>query len=243
MEALDDIPQVRCSGFHLLKHRVVLDDSDLAERNAKVDWTRVRTLLDRNAKAGQYVTAHTWANPELFRILREIGYVSLFVVRDPRDIVISEAAYMTRLSRHPQHHRFAHELHSDQERFLAIIQGFPASRNCPGSVSLAERLRGYAPWLSQQNVVTCRFEDLIGPSGGGSAAAQVRALVAVGEHIDCPLSPAEAGHLAERIWSPNAATFRAGKIGQWRERFDESTRAAFDGSVSDELLAAYGFRR
>jgi hypothetical protein len=243
MEALDGIPQVRYSGFHLLKHRVVGDDTDLVERNSNVDWTQVRTLLDRNAKNGQYVTAHTWAHPELFRILGEIGYVSMFVVRDPRDIVISEAAYMTRLSRHPQHHRFVHELHSDQERFLAIIQGFPASQNCPGSVSLAERLQGYAPWLSQPNVVTCRFEDLIGPSGGGSAAAQVRTLVTIGEHIGCSLSPAEAERLAERIWSPNAATFRAGKIGQWREQFDESTRAAFDGSISDELLAAYGFQR
>ena len=114
MTALDAFPGVRISGLHLMKRRVLLDDSEMVESDPNVDWELVRRLSSRRAKSGQYVTTHFWGYEELFDILNELEYASLFVVRDPRDIVVSNAAYMARLRRHPAHQRFVEEFRTDR---------------------------------------------------------------------------------------------------------------------------------
>jgi sulfotransferase 6B1 len=241
MAALDSFPGVRSAGLHLMKRRVLLDDSDVPERNSHVDWKLVRNLLDRAAKNGQYVTSHIWGHDELFEILDELGYVSFFVIRDPRDIVVSNVAYITRLRRHRHHRRFVSEFQNDTERYLALINGFPRSHNGFGGLPLRERLEGYLPWLTSSVVMCCRFEDLVGERGGGSSRAQVGTVLDIGRHIGRPVTAPQAARIATNAWSPRAATFRAGVIGEWRHRFDQSTLDAFQGSIGAELLSAYGY--
>lgn len=243
MTALDAFPGVRFSGVHFMKRRLVLDRSGIPERSSEVDWDAARRVLDRAAKDGQYVTAHVWGHEELLEILEELGYASLFVIRDPRDIVISTAAYIARLRRHMHHRRFVAEYESDAARYLAIINGYPASPRGPGRLSLAEKLEGFAPWLNAPGALTCRFEDLIGERGGGSAQDQLRAVTEVGDRIGVPVNAAEAARIADEAWSAGAATFRAGLTGEWRRAFDPAVRDAFDRCVDAELLGAYGYAR
>jgi hypothetical protein len=89
----------------------------------------------------------------------------------------------------------------------------------------------------------CRFEDLIGGRGGGSGTTQIDTIKAIGEHIGQPLTGEQAAEIAERAWSPTSATFRAGVTGEWRDRFDQTTLDAFNDSVDDELLHAFGYKR
>jgi sulfotransferase 6B1 len=241
MQALDELPDLRPSGTHLIKAKVVIDDADPIERSIDVDWDVVRRVLSRNARPGQYVTAHTWAHPELFELLDEYGYATLFVIRDPRDIVVSQAAYVTRLRRHPDHVRFATHIADDQDRYRTIIRGYEEDDAGPAGVSLAERLEGYAPWLDHERVTVCRFEELVGRRGGGTDAEQLEALSEVAAAVGLHLDRAAAAELAERVWSPRSATFNRGRIGAWRENFDQATRELFDASVSGELMSVYGY--
>jgi sulfotransferase 6B1 len=240
-QALDEMPGVRTSGVHLIKAKVVTSDAEPVERSQYVDWDLVRSILSRNARPGQYMTAHTWAHPELFELLEEYGYATLFVIRDPRDIVVSQATYVTRLGRHPDHVRFADRLDDDQVRYRAIIEGYDEDESGPAGVSLAERLEGYSPWLDRDDVTVCRFEDLIGPRGGGTEAEQLRVISELAAVADVDLDRSGAAELAERVWSPRAATFNRGRIGGWRESFDATTRELFDESISKEALADYGY--
>ncbi|HEX4307111.1 MAG TPA: hypothetical protein VHZ54_13830 [Solirubrobacterales bacterium] len=241
MQALESMPGIRSSGVHLQRQRIVLDDSDLADRNPNVDWDQVRRLLTTGAKPGQYVTAHTWAQPELLQILDALGYAPIFVVRDPRDVVVSLTDYVNRLRRHPHHHRFTQRLSTDKERYLAVINGFPAEGEDPGSVSLAERLRGHEPWLTAPAVLTCRFETLIGPRGGGTEQGQRAELANLAGHAGVAVSRSELDDLAGRVFSTGSATFSKGVIGQWRTRFDDEVRAKFDAAIGPRLLAVYGY--
>ena len=241
MTALDSFPEIRFGGVHFMKRRVMLDHSDIPERSTHVDWELTRRVLDRAAKNGQYVTSHIWGHDELFEILDELGYVSLFVIRDPRDIVISTAAYITRLRRHMHHHRFVDEYHSDAERFLAIINGYPPGPEGPGRLSLKDKLEGFSPWLTRPGVMCCRFEDLVGERGGGSSTAQLAAIAEIGGHVGLSVSAAEAARIADEAWSPGAATFRAGVTGEWRRTFDQDTLDAFRASIDADLLSAYGY--
>lgn len=241
MQALDEMEGVRTTGVHLIKADVVRAGTEPVERSREVDWTKVRRILSRSARPGQYITAHTWAHPELFDLLDELGYAQLFVIRDPRDIVVSQSTYVKRLGRHPDHKRFASALSDDQQRYRAIIEGYVEDDQGPAGVSLAERLVGFAPWLERQSVLTCRFEDLIGPSGGGSADRQVKTLETVADTIGAPLGEGEANDLSTRVFSTRSATFNKGRIGGWREIFDSETTELFDALVPADLIRRYGY--
>lgn len=241
MQALDEMDEIRPTGVHLQKARIVRDESEPVERSRDIAWDKVAKVLARNARPGQYMTAHIWAQPELFEQLAANGYSVLFMIRDPRDVVVSQAAYVKRLRRHPDHRRFARGLESDQDRYRAIIEGYEADESGPVGVSLAERLEGFAPWLDHPAVLTCRFEDLIGPSGGGSGEAQTTVLRAVADAIGSPLDATGAAKLAAQVWSPRSATFNKGEIGGWRQSFDDRTRELFDTVVSRELMDRYGY--
>jgi hypothetical protein len=68
----------------------------------------------------------------------------------------------------------------DEDRMLAMITGYPADDLGPGRDPLGTRLRAFLPWIHAPNTLSCRFEDLVGKAGGGSADAQLRVLRAIG---------------------------------------------------------------
>jgi len=241
MTVLDSFPGARFSGTHFMKRRVLLDDPEIPEQDPNLDWGLARLVLDRAAKGGQYVTSHVWGHERLIELLDELGYVSIFVVRDPRDIVVSTAAYISRLRRHMHHRRFVHEFPTEAEQHLAIITGYPPGPRGPGRLPLRDKLEGFAPWLDAPGVLRCRYEDLIGERGGGSRASQLRLVEEIGRAIGMAVGGRSAEEIAARAWSESSATFRTGRTGEWRERLDRSALEAFRSSIDADLLGAYGY--
>ncbi|MGH2950845.1 MAG: hypothetical protein ACRDKX_02225 [Solirubrobacterales bacterium] len=241
MTALDHYPGMRFSGIFLPQPPItnVAVDADTAAAQER-EWERVEASLER-AKPGQYVTAHFHPAPRFLEILEKLGYRTVFVCRDPRDIVVSTALYFSRLRRHPHHRRFAEGHGSDKERMLAVITGFGGDQTGPAMAGLGPRLQWYLPWMQAPSTLPCRFEDLVGERGGGSSEEQLRALRDIGRHINRPLTDEMAADIARRTWSTKTTTFRGGVGGAWRAHFDDDLRQEFSREVGDELLAAYGY--
>ena len=240
--ALDHFPDLRTAGIHIHQQSFVHGATEESQTRAQpeLDWDKVHTTLKR-AKPGQYVTAHFLPHPPLLEILEELGYRTIFVYRDPRDIVVSTVLYIKSLPRHPRHRRFMEVYSSDEDRMLAMITGVPGDEFGPALGALGRRLRKFLPWMHARNTLPCRFEDLVGEPGGGCADAQLRLLLEIGQHIHRPLTDQMASDIARRTWSPKSATFRTGMHGEWRRRFDARLRREFAREVSGELLAAYGY--
>jgi hypothetical protein len=91
-------------------------------------------------------------------------------------------------------------------------------------------------------VLLLRFEDLVGPAGGGDADRQRTALVDLYAHLGLDVDAAWIDQLQERVFSDRSPTFRRGAIGGWREVFDEETAAVFDEEAG-HLLVRLGYRR
>lgn len=238
---LDLLPDMCTSGVHL--------DTLSAGRYGKakpeaadLDWHTVRTSLQR-VKPGQYATSHLWSHPTLFTILKELGFQSIFIVRDPRDIIVSDAEYIRRLRRHPQYKRFRNEYPDREARLRALIDGFPTSRWGPSQVPLVQRLQAFQPWLDpQDNVLCCRFEDLIGDAGGGSHAAQRARVTEIGQHVNRDLDEAELDRICLTAWSSQSPTFRKGAAGDWRVALSGSTLKYFNERVDERVMDAYGYK-
>ncbi len=215
--------------FPMLRHsgRRTLTDPDTLNRSTERAIGGIRR--------GQYRLAHLPAFPALFPILAREGVRTLFVIRDPRDVLVSYCKYVTEINRtHPSHAYFA-GLSDDSSRLIDAIRG--VERIVEPIDRLLER---YAGWLDAPDVMTVRFEDLIGVKGGGQEGTQLETIRRTAEFLGIDLGDDQLKSVAERVFSERSSTFRKGKIQQWRSVFDVAHIAAFKERAGD-LLMRYGY--
>ncbi len=92
-------------------------------------------------------------------------------------------------------------------------------------------------WLMRSEVLAIRFEDLVGPLGGGDETTQRGVLEALAQHIGLQMSTSELAAVSEGMYGMGR-TFRKGVVGQWRGHFDSTTWGTVFGGVGEaaELL-------
>ncbi len=228
------------AGTHLLERALCLHEG--------VYRPLVRTIHDANVDAlgglethlarlrgGELLAAHLAYQSTHREAARRHDVGVVFVVRDPRDILVSQVFYIEREQQHPLHGVFA-AAGSISDRLRLAIDG-DSER---GVESLADRLDAYSGWLEFADL-TIRFEDLIGTAGGGDASVQQRTLAAVFALLDIQLEGATSRSILDRLVSRASPTFRRGRIGGWQAHFaDDALRARLETAL-DGRLARYGY--
>ena len=239
---LKNFPRMMFSGRHSSLAEWALPGTrpDVAGNVPEVDWERLEQALSK-INRGHFMTSHFPAVPELTRLLRRLDYKTIFMIRDPRDVAISNAFYITRLKRHFLNQRF-NDMASLDERIMACITGIPATDGSPGLISIGQRVTNYVGWKDDPSTHLCRFEDLVGASGGGSDETQRREIESIATHVNRTLSPADVERIARKTWSQDSSTFRKGVIGDWKNHFTAAHREAFKKVAGQELIDL-GFER
>ena len=198
----------------------------------RASWLRRRLA---GLAPGHYMRGHVQHSGAFAALLEEGDFRVLHVVRDPRDVAVSHAHYMLARPRHP-FHRFYKDLGDFESRLAFSITG----GWIPGAgylVPMVERYRLMEAWSTYPGALTLRFEDLVGERGGGTREAQMVSLgrlaaLAGAENQDI-------GAVAEKIFG-GSSTFRKGRIGGWRESFDERHHELF-AAARKELLLRWGY--
>lgn len=227
------------SGTHLVERALCLHPRlyrrilPTIKSNNTERWGDLERLLSR-LRAGQVVVGHLPFEGGYPDVIARHGASALFLIRDPRDVVISEAHYVASSTSHRVHELFARQP-TLKDSLLLIIRGDVEH----GWLPMAEKLERYEGWLDSGALVL-RFEDLIGSSGGGDDDRQRASLRAMFEHIGLPVDDAFLSHVAERIFSNRSPTFRKGLIGGWQEAFDDQVREEFDRTAGP-YLERYGY--
>lgn len=103
----------------------------------------------------------------------------------------------------------------------------------------AQRDMSHLIWLlNHPNVCKTSFEELVGPRGGGSAAAQTAALGRILEFLGVEdTSPAD---IAGRLFNPEVFSFYRGQIGGWRTAFTAEHQRLAQERFGD-VLRLYGY--
>jgi len=224
---LDAIPGMRFSGYHLT-------EAEVAGRRGPVD--RLDRAL-RRVRQGQYLSGHLPARPAVVGCVAELGYRTIFIVRDPRDVAVSDLHYILGFRQHPLHERL-HRMPTEDERLLAMITGIDDTRDGhPLLEPMGQRVAGYLGWMSSDQTLTVRFEDLVGPSGGGSHDRQRATVSAVLNHLDRLDDPDDVDRISRAVWSPTSSTFRRGAIGDWRLHFRPVHVERVKGLAGSQLIA------
>ena len=210
---------------------------------------RTKTIMNQDDKdlsralgsirAGQFATSHLYFSHYRSELLKLLGIRNIFIIRDPRDIVISNVIYITYKDKFHRLHKFYnHYLGSDEERITASILGIPAELldDSVSSKGIADHLREYEGWLTEPDCMVLRFEDLIGERGGGAIHKQCRAIQDVSQHLNLNVSPSETATIAETLFSSDSRTFFSGQIGSWQNKFNEEHKHQFREAAGDILI-------
>ena len=217
-------PKVLCvsipkSGTHLLERAVcrvpslyrrllpTINDSNL------VHYGGLGTLLPQLAP-GQVLFAHLAYTMERAAEAQANDVKVLFMIRDPRAVVCSQADYIFKRENHPQHDVFAAEA-TPKARIARAIRGNQATELS----SVGQRLAEFSGWLAAAGCVV-RFEDLVGPRGGGEETRQRESLDRVFDYLQVGLDADGRTAIREAVFSEASPTFSKGSTTGWKGRMD-----------------------
>jgi sulfotransferase 6B1 len=236
------MPKMMFSGRHFALSDFFSSNAQIHdEPSSSEGYPALKELLLKNFLAkcpqGMFVTAHAAFHPMLKSLTEELEFKQVILLRDPRDLVVSQAFYIQREPLHHHHDFFARKLKSDEERIMSCIRGFQegVSSETP-LLSVGELFAGFEPWLGDASTLVIRFEDLVGSRGGGNSMAQLSYIRRIGEFIGRPLSPEQNRQIARKMYGTGSLTFRKGQTGDWRNHFTEAHRKAFKVVAGDTLI-------
>ena len=188
---------------------------------------------------GDIAYGHLHAQSPAVDFLRRDGIAAYFILRDPRDVVVSHVHYITEMETGHIHHTYYTQTLTDfDQRLRTSILGMPGEE-IPFP-DIAQRFAPYLGWLEQPQVLSLRFEELI--------TDRDQALDRVLDHavqrgfpllIDCPTALQRLAGSIDPLRSP---TFRSGKIGGWKEKFSPDNKALFKETAGD-LLVRLGYEQ
>lgn len=162
-----------------------------------------RKLLD-SAPQNAFVGGHIPYSKNFAALLNEKRYKILLMVRDPRDQLLSRA---DKIMRDPKHYPQAAD--------------YPSPADYPVLVrDLTHKLPGlyheFMGWRKERYCYVVRFENLVGPKGGGSAEAQLREIKNIANHLGIPHDDELIRSCAENLYG-GTETFHKGQIGRWKK--------------------------
>jgi hypothetical protein len=192
-------------------------------------WGGLERLL-RTQGPGSLLVGHIQFDERRLALIQRAGVKAFFVVRDPRDIVVSNAFY---ISASPFHHwhRVVDSQPDLRSKIRLLIEGHDAYPQIPG---IGSYLETFAGWLDTSALVV-RYEDLA-PDGQRRLATLRR----IYEHAAIEVSDESLLVLSGRLISASSPTFRSGSTEQWREHFDPDLSELFE-SRAGPFLGRYGY--
>ena len=182
-------------------------------------------------------SAHLFARPDAVKRVCSPKFVSYFIFRDPREVVVSHVFYVTDMEARHVHHNYYQSLPDFDARLRVSILGRPNSE--AEFPDIAGRFAPYMDWLNHPEVLTIHFEDLI----HDRAATLTRIMEHLLTRFPLP-APRQLilDSLETSINPKKSPTFRSGKTGEWKKHFTDEHKKIFK-DVAGDLLVKLGYEK
>lgn len=205
---------------------------------------------------GDIAYGHVHAIPEIVNYVLQNKFATYFIIRDPRDVVVSHVHYITEMEpRHIHHQYYNIDLDNFDDRLRTSILGIqnntPSSAASPmetetsssipeGMPNIYQRFEPYLGWLNHPNILTLHFEDFIRNID--------QTLLIIFDHaVQLGFKPkykqeTSIAILKDCIDPERSPTFRHGKVGGWRAAFNQTHKSDFK-LISGDLLMRLGYEK
>lgn len=193
-------------------------------------------------KDNQYLWSHFAPSDEVQMSLEEGGQ-SLYIIfnfRDPRDVLVSWFHWL-----HPKSGKSMH-LHldymkkvyshfTDDELINIFIRNdkFREVEYNPIEHFRLSRVLYFHP-----RVMKVRFEDLVGPKGGGTDEKQTNTTKDIFRYLE--MDGIDSHQIARKIFSETSVTFRKGMIGEYKKVLSSEQIRLFN-KLHGDVIRQYGY--
>ncbi len=177
---------------------------------------------------GEVVGAHLHHDADVARFLKELPAIHLFIYRDPRDVILSEAFYLAEMNRWHRLHRMFKAIPDEETRVRTLIEGIPGLY-----ADIGTRLRAYLGWLNEPQTIAVRYEDLMGDARAHTIHALAERICARTTRLNDPDTLAK--RMARAIVPARSHTFREGGSDKWRRRMSPENQARIEKLAGTEI--------
>lgn len=203
--------------------------------------------MSNDIAPGFYLKGHCGWTQNIEAFLWSCGFCHVFVYRDPRDVAVSTMYHILSDEEkdiHPGKQKF--KLLGNKSSILsAVILGLDEY------AGVMERWALYAPWLSIDWVYKFRYEEVRTNPMKAANSLIYYGLARLGEifelNFDCQDSTDELVRLmvgaAEVGAREKLYTFRAGRIGDWRQEFNAEHKELFKQTDKNNWLIRLGYEK
>ena len=194
-------------------------------------FTNIYRMLPGDIRYG-----YIHAKEPYLSLLTQPEQATIFLYRDPRDMLVSHVFYATDLYEGHGMNRYYAQLDNVEARLNAAIEGVTDPEFSLSNVR--ERYESYLGWFAQPDVLCLRFEDLILEQD--IALARLLGYLEV-RGLDPAVSRNQAVEMLKAVIAPQkSGTFRKGEPGNWREHFTPENKKRFK-DIAGDLLVELGY--
>jgi Sulfotransferase domain len=208
------------------------------EDNSKLPESAILANIHK-MRPGDIAYGYIKAKEPFISALTPAGRATIFVYRDPRDMIVSHVFYATQMHQgHGMHRYYTEVLDSMEQRINAAIQGVDEDE--AELSSIRDKYANYMGWLDQPDVLSMRFENLI--LGRDAALNCVLDYLERRGFMPKITRQQAVEALADAIRPKKSGTYRKGQPGNWREHFTPANKSLFKERAGD-LLIQLGYER
>jgi len=200
-----------------------------------VDLQDFLSFTKKAQNNNQFVFCHVNPDRHVIDSLKKSGYKVLFILRDPRDQLIS-GMHMIRNGHPlagipPNQFNLLDQNAQIDELITGDIFGHPIFEAC------YER---QLPWTMEDSdfVHVSRFEHLVGSKGGGDDHLQIQTIKSLGRHLHMKILKHQAKKVAKQLFG-ETWSFRQGRLGSYKQHFTDHHKELYKTKYDQVLIDLY----
>lgn len=201
----------------------------------------------RSCNSNNIIWGHILYNQTNCNFLAHKKFKGLFIYRDPRDQLISHIFWQQKMDRKAIdnyskdiNELISHFIKDGNFFYTHVAPGTLEHYNPVAPIGISTYYKLFLPWKNNPSFYAIKFENLIGPDGGGSKELQIKELHNIVKHLNLRnISPQKMENIARQLFG-ESYTFREGKIGSWKQYFTEEHKAEFK-KYAGQLLIDLGY--
>ncbi|KAG6559630.1 hypothetical protein RHABOEDO_000292 [Candidatus Rhabdochlamydia oedothoracis] len=170
---------------------------------------------------------HLW--PEMNSVIYNQNKFKVILFRDPRDALISQMFWMEKQKTWPGATK------NQIDAFLSMPEYEKINFLIDIPVGMFYYFNLCSELLDDSQVIAFRFEDLVGPEGGGCRLRQEETLKKLALILGQAITTNEITEIALQLFG-NTKTFRKGQIDIWKQYFSDEHKSLFKKKMGEYLI-------
>ncbi len=188
----------------------------------------------KSIKEGTYLSAHLPYRLDFINAINSLGIKCLVTIRDPRAVFCSLYNYLELMDHTHKASKVLRSIESKDEKVRILIDGHRGAIQSFRSI-----LEDYLGWLNDPSVCVIRFEDMVGPIGGGDQDSRSIEIKRICDFLDVD----EDFFVDTELINPSkSSTFRAPSIDPWKQFLTDDQLTYLNKNIGS-LLSDFGYPR